>query len=243
MAPLGKVFPVSPWREGGRINMADAILASIDYLHTGDILLLESQAQDFVSGKKFPIEIFDANFELIRLATALGIIVVEPAGNGNANLDLYRDHAGNQPLNAAHSGFKDSGAIMVAAATSHNPHTKMPFSNYGSRVNCFAWGHGVTTACVPHKRNAKGYTTDFTGTSTASAIIAGVALLLQSIAEQNLHYKFTASDVRLLLTEKELTTPSAAGISVNGIGVMPDLRKLLRSISSFFHSKTKRAAG
>ncbi|MES1223379.1 MAG: peptidase S8, partial [Bacteroidota bacterium] len=115
-------YVISQWRPDGLHNDADAILSAISYLNYGDILLLE--AQSFYSGNEnslWPVEIHDASFEVIRLATALGIIVIEAGGNGNQSdagndLDLFELN-GKRVLNPASSDFKDSGSIIVAAAT------------------------------------------------------------------------------------------------------------------------------
>src|SRR5512140_894502 len=65
-------------------NPPDAILDAASYLKLGDVMLLEMQTADNDSAL-WPIEVEDAEFDAIRLATAMGITVVEPAGNGDAN--------------------------------------------------------------------------------------------------------------------------------------------------------------
>src|ERR1051326_1268141 len=121
-------YVISQWRPDGEFNTADAIMAAIDHLDFGDILLLEAQTFDILRTEKiWPIEILDANFQAIRLATALGIIVIEAAGNGmnvtGNNLDLFMDGNAQNIFNRASACFKDSGAIIVAAASSEVPHT------------------------------------------------------------------------------------------------------------------------
>ena len=71
-----------------------------------------------------------ADFDAIRLAVALGIVVVEAAGNGGFDLDNYTDGAGDFVLRRGSVDFKDSGAIMVGASTSTVPHNRMGFSNF-----------------------------------------------------------------------------------------------------------------
>ena len=109
-------------------------------LSRGDVLLLEVQRG------RFPTEIDPADLDAIRLASALGVIVVEAAGNGNYHLDRVRDPADGRTFRRGDSRFVDSGAIFVGASMSALPHDRAPFSNFGSRVDCYAWGEGVTTA-------------------------------------------------------------------------------------------------
>ena len=94
-------------------TIPDAIAEAVLQLQSGHVLLLE------VSVNFHPCEIDFFCYEAIRLATAAGIAVVEPAGNGNQNLDLFVDDAGlrilfRDPLN---KDFRDSRAIIVASAT------------------------------------------------------------------------------------------------------------------------------
>jgi hypothetical protein len=43
------------------------------------------------------------------------------------------------------SDFRDSGAIIVAAATSAAPHTRLVYSTFGQRIDCYAWGQNIRT--------------------------------------------------------------------------------------------------
>ena len=84
---------VAPWLDGVAVvshwqsTKADALLAAIANLGAGDVLLIEAQIESVVVGTTtwgaMPLEVLDAEFWLIRLATALGITVVEP-GRGTA---------------------------------------------------------------------------------------------------------------------------------------------------------------
>ena len=155
----------------------------------GDVFLIDIQRWSYD-----PIELDDPNFDAIRLAVASGIIVLEGAGNGGLNLDL------EDQLNRESIHFLDSGAIMVGATYPETYvdgfHERWLSSNYGSRIDCYAWGEGVVSSgecdpawveyCVerhgcldPGVDENTSYTHDFRGTSSASAIISGAAILIQ----------------------------------------------------------------
>ena len=68
------------------------------------------------------------------------------------------------------------------------------------------------------------YTTHFGETSGASAIVAGVALIVQGIAQFSLGRRFSPRELRDLLTTNG--TPSATP-ETDRIGVMPDLRAII----------------
>ena len=79
ITPLVKGSVMSLYRPNGIFNTPDAIVSALQFLDPGDILLLECQALDPENEfQLWPIEIRQANFDIIRLATALGITVIKP---------------------------------------------------------------------------------------------------------------------------------------------------------------------
>ena len=82
-------------------------------------------------------------------------------------------------LRRGHADFKESGAIVSGAGTETRPHDKMPASNFGSRIDCFAQGLNVTTT----SSTAAKYVDDFNDTSAATPIVAGAAVLLQGMVK------------------------------------------------------------
>jgi serine protease len=205
---------------------AASILESIFNLEFGDVVLLEDQTD-----ANLPIENAPGVFDIIRIATAIGIIVIEAAGNaplGGSAADI--------------SGMPDSGAIIVGASNSTTMAPK-DFSNYGDRVDVFAWGQDVWT--TGSSKETPSYYTDyrpsgsigaFDGTSAASAIIAGAVMVIQGIAQKmnpssgGSKFRFSPSQMRQLI--KIGGTPSDTTDTRTGsrkVGVMPNLRKILES--------------
>ena len=188
----------SPGEQPGRRNrhtVAKRIQAATAILSAGDVLLLEVQFNGPPSGPGLvPVETQSDVFVAIQLAAARGIVVVEAAGNGGGDLDTLTVK-GKAILNRTSPEFQgDSGAIMVGACTSKIPHGTHPDCNVGSRVDCNAWGdHMVVPGNVleldkmddPFQYHLTPSPdvgdVPFGHTSGASAIIAGVCLLVQHL--------------------------------------------------------------
>ncbi|GAA4451174.1 hypothetical protein GCM10023189_12830 [Nibrella saemangeumensis] len=212
----------------------DAILAAIATMNFGDVLLLE--AQNWVPGLPSmlgPIEVTDAVYEVLRLATALGIIVVEAGGNGTNNgstppfaMDTYVAPGGNAILNPGGVGFRDSGAIIVSASTSAAPHTRMPWAPHGQRIDCYAWGENINTCSSNSSGATNLYQTSFGGTSGASPIITGAALAVQGIIEASFGFRYSPRQMRAVLRNPATGTPPAT-TETTQINVMPNLRLII----------------
>src|SRR4030095_3142987 len=238
ITPKAQGYVISQWRHDGCRNNADAIMAVLSNLHFGDVMLIETQVRDSPSTKYFwPVEIQDATYQAIRLAHALGIIVIEAAGNGGIAFSLGHHldvlHLDDRYIfDRSSPDFRDSGAIFVAAATSTPPHKRIYKSNYGNRIDCYAWGQHVATAgSFPQSSGGASdtYTINFGDTSSAAAIIAGAAISVQSIVEANYRIRLSPLEMRAILSNELNGTPSANGNSVDKIGVMPDLKKIIDS--------------
>ncbi len=195
----GKDVPVVRVGAGGHV--AEQVLAALPGCAFGDVLLLDVQYAFGPHGSLMPAEVYDAEFEAIRLAVALGVVVVEAAGEGGYDLDWYQNGAEQRVLAPGGEGFRDSGAILVAGATSAVPHERTAGSNYGGRVDCHA--------CAEFG---------------AAAIVAEVAAATQGMAAASRGYRFAPDQLREVLRAQGTRSADPAA---DRIGLMPDLRRII----------------
>ena len=231
------------WDVAGAI--VDALTSGL--MKPGDVLLIEVEALGSSATVGYPVEIVALWFDAVRLA-ASQMVVVEAAGNGDSaghgrDLDAWKDAGTGRKLSRA--ATEDSGAVLVSACASAvrpssaaypaKSHLPMDYANYGARVDCYAWGEHVYSAgygdLTPSASINSWYTAQFSGTSAASAIIAGAAILLQGLAVRDIGNRLTPSQMRGLLSDVTTGTPVvlAAG---QPLGVMPDLVKILAKLPS-----------
>jgi hypothetical protein len=235
IAPRAVAKAVSIFREVpfGRLvpDTANAILIAMKNLNPGDVILLEVANTTngigcFPNGPAVAVESDAGVAAAITLAMLKGFVIIEPAGNGCVDMDTFPDHLGRMMLNRA---VADTGAIMVGAAQTPVaiPGTFPPrasFSSFGSRVDCYAWGTNAVTVKMGGPDPAI-----FCCTSAASAIIAGAALSLQGMVKAKHGQPMTPIQLRQLLSDSFLNTPSFDPAS-DQIGVMPNLKHLSISI-------------
>lgn len=238
---LGVVSRVVTLRDD-ETDVAGAIRAAGTVMKVGDVLLLETE-----TARGYPIEIDDLAFGAIQAAAGNGIIVIEAAGNGTPggkgrNLDdplpPLQDESDRRSLNRDDEAFVDSGAIMVSAcrssAGSNGAHQRIAYGGFGSRVDCYAWGENVVTSgfgFLSGSRPANRYTSTFSGTSSAAAIVAGAAILLQQMARKKGRAPFTPTELRALLADRTRGTPVHRSKPPKLIGVMPDLAAIADSLA------------
>ena len=219
------------------MHVADAIDAATKYLRPGDILYIEVQRSQ--NNKAYPVEINSPDLHAIRHASAQGIIVIEAAGNWSQNnLDDWVDPTGEHSLKVGAELFTDSGAIMVGACSypvvtdplGYAGHTRYYRSNFGSRLDCYAWaemnwscGYGTIAGA---SGTTDSYTNNFGETSAATAIVAGAAAVVQSWYKSWCGSPLTPSQMRSILSNPGSGTRQA---NINGepIGVMPDLNAIM----------------
>jgi len=232
---------------------ATAIVAAADLLQAGDVLLLEMHRP----GPKYafenredqlgfiPVEWWEDDFLAIQYATAKGVVVIEAGGNGSEDLDdpLYDTPADGfsadwrNPLQRA----VDSGAILVGAGApppgtngaDHGPNCcRLDFSNYGSAVDAQGWGREVTSTGYDDLQNGDEnvcYTKTFSGTSSASPMIAAAVACAQGARIARGVRRVTPSEVRTLLRASGTPQPDGPNgpAAEQRIGNRPDLQKLI----------------
>jgi Subtilase family len=255
----GPLRLASVWNGSTPGHVVDALVRLMTLLSPGDIVMLELQtARGNISGwpDNHPIEIKDAERDAIRLAVSQhNLVVVTAAGNAGVDLDAYVSpqgtFAGRRLLDRNSADFQDSGSIMVGAATSTVPHRRMNSmdnkSNFGSRVDCYAWGENVSTcgaALVPdfNTHANRWYRTEYNATSAATPIVAGAATLLQGIYKATTGVALPGLKTRALLSDPAYGTAPEPKIGAK-IGVMPNLQKLIPALAEYYpEAKTLRSA-
>lgn len=179
----------------GTWDVGAAVMTALGTLTAGDVILIEQQyaGPNYTGsppGTQFgliPVEWYQPWYNAIVTAVGNGVVVVEAAGNGSQNLDAAIYSTGN----GGHWPFlpvNDSGAIIVGAGASPSgsdtDRSRLSYSNYGSTLDLQGWGENVYTTGYGSLYSAEGknrwYTATFAGTSSASPIVAGACLLLQS---------------------------------------------------------------
>ena len=273
---------VSPWVTSNNgqtwtYSVADAIMAALNILHPGDVLLLEVQTKTpdqyapHSPGFGYPVEVEEAEFNAIQDARALNIIVIEAAGNAGQDLDplVFNTWTTTQffSLNPLDPNFQDSGAIMVGSALSIPDHPRSRNNNYGTRIDCYAWANNIWTTGyddgAPVPADPKKSYFGFSGTSGASAIIAGAALAIQGIAQKRqigslANGRFSPNELRDIFHNPAtgtLSENSTWNINLNSnwdpnnhdfstwnadkIGAMPDLKKIINETLGIHLRRTK----
>jgi serine protease len=212
-----------------------ATMAALSVMAPGDVLLLELQDREGL-----PVERWPHFRDAIRFAVASGIVVVAAAGNNATDLDRLRRRPDTCTLRRGDRHFVDTGAILVSACEGKPPrgharaHRRWEEANYGSRVDCFAWGDDLWSAgnfgeADVAKEPNRAYA-PFDGTSSASAIIAGAAIVVQQMAHRLRGSPLSPAQLRLLLADRKAGTPVLGRSGKSRIGVMPDLARIVKDI-------------
>jgi len=206
------------WTDEYGYNRNYAVSQAINNSLTGDIIVLEMQAYGATgSGNDFvPAEYNLELWNLIKAATDAGIVVVAAAGNGAQNLD--------GSLYATYMSRGNSGAILVGAGTSDSNHNRISYSSYGTRVDVQGWGSSVFTSgytTLPELANDFNQTySNFSGTSSATAVVGGCVAVIQSYYHEQTGSYLTGIQINQIL--KATGIPQGTGVS-GQIGPLPNM--------------------
>jgi serine protease len=210
---------------GPDTEIADSIVRATAAVGVGGVILIEQNLFTAITGGSCgcwgcaaPVEYTQPGYDAIVAATSSGRIVIEPAGNGGQNLD--------NSLSRFTDPSQNSGAIMVGANESGTSTQKTCFSNYGARVDVNSWGLNVRSLgygdlfhTYPTSDPNQEYTAAFSGTSSASAIIAGAASAAQGVSLAHGLGALDSPGMRTLL--------KFSGADAYPIGAQPNLRRAI----------------
>jgi hypothetical protein len=173
-----------------------------------------------------PFEVDFGIYQLTKTGTDASVVVLMPAGNGNINLDTSN-------LVSQWRGWDDSGSIIVGAGTSDGTQERLGFSTYGQRVGPQGWGQNVVAAGYGDLFNGGGdvhrhYTAIFGGTSSATPMVAGAALLVQQHAIASLLTPLSSREMRSFLQQ---TGIPQGGTTTGNIGAFIDLEAAITQIA------------
>ena len=225
------------------LSIAGALENAANRLVRGDVIVIEQHYPDptppgvvcACNCGQFgflPVEKVQAAFDVIRNATARGIIVVEAGGNGSMNLDdvWY--------LRKFDRTFRDSRAIVVGAGNGNGTLAACGFSNSGSRVDLQGWGIDVATVgfgdlMANGSDNRQFYTLGFNGTSSATPIVAGAVAAVNGSRLADGLSPLDSFFMRQWLVNTG--TPQAAPLA-RKIGPRPNLRAALPAVTGKLES-------
>lgn len=202
-----------------------------DRLKPGDVVQVGMQSSNGpIAGCEnncyYPVDYTQAWFDDIKLLTDRGVHVISAAGNGNVNLD-HPDFKGK-----FNRTVRDSGSIWVGAVSAKTG-TRAYFSSYGSGVTSASWGDWDVVTTTSRSTGANlldkpgaWYTYDYSGTSSANPIVAGVVASISGIAKAN-GITLSPKAMRQLISE---TGTKLEGGDSDLIGTQPDLERAIKKL-------------
>jgi len=132
--------------------------------------------------------------EAVNYALKKDVLLVQAAGNDNADIDTAANFPSRRFLNG-----KEAGAWIVVGASGPRADStlKAGFSNYGkTAVDVFAPGVQIYS-CIPGSKYAY-----FDGTSMASPVVAGLAALIREY-----YPKLKAPEVKAIILQSIVSSP------------------------------------
>ena len=216
------LFP--EWQQSG-YNRINAVSQSINNSTIGDVIVYEMQLNVFTSTDYVMAEYNQIVWDLTKAATDAGITIVAAAGNGAVNLDSSNF--------SSYMSRGDSGAIIVGAGSADVNHNRLFYSTFGSRVDLQAWGDNVrsigklgTSFLLIGNDFNQSYVT-FTGTSSATPIVASCAAVLQSYYFSLTNNYLTSQQLRDIMKETGIEQGDA---SFGSIGPIPNMEAAVQRV-------------
>ena len=211
---------------------AQGFYGAYNGLDEGDVFLIElhwpgPNASGTGQQGYILMEYWQSNFDAIQTATANGVHCIEPAGNGEEDLDdpIYE--------NLFNREFRDSGAIVVGAGNPNNSYIPSWFTNYGSIVDLFGWGSSIVSTgygdLFGSPDTLRQYTQNYGGTSGASPICTGALMCVQSINKEFGYELIPPVEMRFVLNVTG-TSQNPNFLTDHLIGKMPNIYKALKIV-------------
>lgn len=190
----------------------------------GDFIIYELQTPGPNTEEGYcPIEYELPVWDLTKAATDSGMIVIAAAGNGDQNLDApeYEEY-----MQRGHSG-----AIIIGAGSNDLQHDRLWFSTHGERVDLQAWGIGVLSAgtgsaYIFGEDDNQTYVW-FSGTSSATPIVASCAVVLQSYYHEETGGYLSGNQLKDVLQQTGVAQGSAL---FGNIGPFPNMPEAIAAI-------------
>lgn len=225
-------FKVYPEYSTSGYNRLFAINSALNNSVAGDVVLYEMQTGGVnatqANPNYVPAEYVNSIWDVTKAATDAGIHIIAAAGNGNQNLDA--------PAYANYKNRGDSGALMVGAGSNTTTHSRLSFSTYGQRVNVQGWGMNVLSTGYgdyAYLANDPNQTyTMFSGTSSATPVVASCVIALLSRAKQS-NVTLTPVQVRQILVA---TGIAQGGDTTKPIGPLPNMMSALNHLDNLILS-------
>ncbi len=196
-----------------------AITEAIDNTLPGNVLIYQMQSEE-----RGPAELDPIIWDLTQAATDNGIVIVAAAGNGGLDLDSadYIEYMSRG----------NSGAIIVGAGSSDLNHDALPYTTHGRRVDLQGWGNDVFTAGTFNGEaeviasDVNQTYTNFTGTSSATAIVASCVIAVQSHHFNSTGTYLSGEEIRDILRDTGIPQGNATATSLP-IGPLPNMEAAL----------------
>lgn len=207
-----------------------AVSKALQEAAAGDIVMYEMQSGIDNGSEYVPADYNATVWNLTKAAVDAGIVVVAAAGNGGVNLDA-------DPRLGAYRDRGDNGSIIVGAGSSDGNNNRLNYSTYGARVSVQGWGTDVISAGYGTYARIGGdfnqNYTKFSGTSSATPIVAAAAIAIQSYYHTLTGQYLDGRQIREIL----IATGKPQGDPQNGhIGPLPNVKTAFDHVDSLVES-------